>query len=169
MLNSFIFVVMPYAALALLIFVTPYRFCSNRLTWSAYSTQFLERNALFWGINPWHYGIIAGTGGPFSGRCRPRPDESVSRQPEQPDHLREHRPCAWSLRRFRLPGTAAAPRQYPAFEAGHIRLRLGTALSAGCPGPERCLHCNLHALGFPVVSAYGGSLSLVAGDLQPAD
>jgi len=58
MLNSFIFIVMPYAALALLIFVTPYRFYSNRLTWSAYSTQFLERKSLFWGINPWHYGII---------------------------------------------------------------------------------------------------------------
>lgn len=58
MLNSFIFVVMPYAALALLIFVTPYRFYSNRLTWSAYSTQFLEPKTLFWGINPWHYGIL---------------------------------------------------------------------------------------------------------------
>ena len=58
MLNSFIFVVLPYAALALLIFVTPYRYFSNRLTWSAYSTQFLERKTLFWGINPWHYGII---------------------------------------------------------------------------------------------------------------
>src|SRR5512133_522876 len=58
MLNNFIFIVMPYVALALLIFVTPYRFCSNRLTWSAYSTQFLERKLLFWGINPWHYGIL---------------------------------------------------------------------------------------------------------------
>jgi nitrate reductase gamma subunit len=58
MLNSLIFIALPYTALALLIFVTPYRFCSNRLTWSAYSTQFLERKFLFWGINPWHYGII---------------------------------------------------------------------------------------------------------------
>ncbi|MBT0652718.1 respiratory nitrate reductase subunit gamma [Geomobilimonas luticola] len=58
MLNTFIFVVLPYVALALLIFVTPYRYLTNRLTWSAYSTQFLERKALFWGINPWHYGII---------------------------------------------------------------------------------------------------------------
>jgi len=58
MLNYFIFIVMPYTALALLIFVTPYRFFSNRLTWSAYSTQFLERKTLLWGINPWHYGII---------------------------------------------------------------------------------------------------------------
>jgi len=58
MLNSLIFIALPYAALALVLFVTPYRFFSNRLTWSAYSTQFLERKFLFWGINPWHYGII---------------------------------------------------------------------------------------------------------------
>ena len=58
MLNSIIFIALPYAALALLLFVTPYRFFSNRLTWSAYSTQFLERKFLFWGINPWHYGVI---------------------------------------------------------------------------------------------------------------
>jgi nitrate reductase gamma subunit len=58
MLNAFIFVVLPYAALALLLFVTPYRYFSSRLTWSAYSTQFLEQKALYWGSNPWHYGII---------------------------------------------------------------------------------------------------------------
>jgi len=58
MLNSFIFIALPYAALALVLLVTPYRFMTNRLTWSAYSTQFLERKLLFWGINPWHYGII---------------------------------------------------------------------------------------------------------------
>ncbi|MCM0082953.1 respiratory nitrate reductase subunit gamma [Geomonas sp. Red32] len=58
MLNSLIFIALPYMALALVLLVTPYRFLSNRLTWSAYSTQFLERKMLFWGINPWHYGII---------------------------------------------------------------------------------------------------------------
>src|ERR1039457_412896 len=73
MLNSFIFVVLPYAAAALLIFVTPYRFLSNRLTWSAYSTQFLEREALFWGINPWHYGIIPILTGHFLGVVFPGP------------------------------------------------------------------------------------------------
>lgn len=58
MLNAFLFVVLPYAALALFLFVTPYRYFSSRLTWSAYSTQFLEQKALYWGSNPWHYGII---------------------------------------------------------------------------------------------------------------
>jgi len=58
MLNAFIFIVLPYVALALFLFVTPYRYFSNRLTWSAYSTQFLEQEKLYWGSNPWHYGII---------------------------------------------------------------------------------------------------------------
>lgn len=58
MLNTIVFVILPYMALALVLFVTPYRYFSNRLTWSAYSTQFLERNTLYWGINPWHYGIL---------------------------------------------------------------------------------------------------------------
>jgi len=58
MLNVFLFVVLPYVALALFLFVTPYRYFSNRLTWSAYSTQFLEQEKLYWGSNPWHYGII---------------------------------------------------------------------------------------------------------------
>ena len=57
-MNVFIFVVLPYVALALFLFVTPYRYLTNRLAWSAYSTQFLEQKALYWGSNPWHYGII---------------------------------------------------------------------------------------------------------------
>lgn len=58
MLNDFVFIALPYAALILLLFVRPYRFLTNRLTWSAYSSQFLESKLLFWGSNPWHYGII---------------------------------------------------------------------------------------------------------------
>jgi nitrate reductase gamma subunit len=58
MLNAFIFIALPYAALVLLLLVTPYRFLTNRLTWSAYSSEFLERKLLYWGSNPWHYGII---------------------------------------------------------------------------------------------------------------
>lgn len=73
MLNNFVFVVLPYTALVLLVCVTPYRFFSNRLTWSAYSTQFLERKTLFWGINPWHYGIIPVLGAHFLGAVAPGP------------------------------------------------------------------------------------------------
>jgi nitrate reductase gamma subunit len=77
MLNSFIFIVLPYAALALIIFVTPYRYFSNRLTWSAYSTQFLEQKSLFWGINPWHYGILPVLAGHFLGVIAPGPMKAI--------------------------------------------------------------------------------------------
>jgi nitrate reductase gamma subunit len=71
MLNVFIFIVLPYAALALFLFVTPYRYFSNRLTWSAYSTQFLEQKNLYWGSNPWHYGIIPVVAAHFLGIVAP--------------------------------------------------------------------------------------------------
>jgi nitrate reductase gamma subunit len=71
MLNVFLFVVLPYVALALFMFVTPYRYFSNRLTWSAYSTQFLEQKTLFWGSNPWHYGIIPVVAAHFLGIVAP--------------------------------------------------------------------------------------------------
>ncbi len=71
MLNAFVFIVLPYTALALFLFVTPYRYFSNRLTWSAYSTQFLERKALYWGSNPWHYGILPVVAAHFLGIVAP--------------------------------------------------------------------------------------------------
>ena len=73
MLNALIFIVLPYVALALVLFVTPYRYFSNRLAWSAYSTQFLEQKALFWGSNPWHYGIIPVVLAHFLGVIAPGP------------------------------------------------------------------------------------------------
>lgn len=58
MLDNFIFIGLPYGALALFIFVLPYRYFVNRLTWTPYSTQFLERNTLYWGAMAWHFGIV---------------------------------------------------------------------------------------------------------------
>ncbi|HJV65729.1 MAG TPA: respiratory nitrate reductase subunit gamma [Geomonas sp.] len=57
-IDSFIFTALPYIALALLLFVTPFRYLYHRLNWSAFSTELLERKLLYWGSNPWHYGII---------------------------------------------------------------------------------------------------------------
>ncbi len=77
MLNNLIFIVLPYTALALIIFVTPYRYLSDRLTWSAYSTQFLEHKTHFWAINPWHYGIIPVLAAHFIGIVAPGPVKAL--------------------------------------------------------------------------------------------
>jgi nitrate reductase gamma subunit len=58
MLETFIFVVLPYLSIAIALFVTPYRYFSSKLDWSAFSTQFLERKTLYWGSVPWHYGVV---------------------------------------------------------------------------------------------------------------
>lgn len=58
MLDNLIFIVLPYSALALFLCVVPYRYFVNRLTWTPFSTQFLERKTLYWGAMAWHFGII---------------------------------------------------------------------------------------------------------------
>lgn len=58
MLNELVFIALPYASIAIALFVTPYRYFRNRLDWSAYSTAFLEKKKLYFGSVSWHYGVI---------------------------------------------------------------------------------------------------------------
>lgn len=57
MLDQFLFVGLPYIAIASLIVVTAYRLRSRSFTQTALSSQFLEGNQLVWGSMPWHIGI----------------------------------------------------------------------------------------------------------------
>lgn len=59
MLNTFMFVVFPYVAIAIMLVVSIYRFSVNSYKFSSLSSEFLESEQLFWGSVPWHYGIIA--------------------------------------------------------------------------------------------------------------
>ncbi|MDH3530756.1 MAG: respiratory nitrate reductase subunit gamma, partial [Acidobacteriota bacterium] len=52
------YIVLPYAAVTLLIVVTSYRFMRNRFSVSSLSSQFLEGRELFYGSVPWHIGIL---------------------------------------------------------------------------------------------------------------
>jgi nitrate reductase gamma subunit len=58
MVDAFFFVGLPYTALAVLVVVSIYRFKSNRFSYSALSSQFLENRWLLWGSMPWHVGIL---------------------------------------------------------------------------------------------------------------
>ncbi len=77
MLDLIIFVIIPYFAIALAVFVTPYRYLTNRLDWSAFSTQFLERKKLVWGSIPWHYGVILILAGHLIGFLFPSAVQSI--------------------------------------------------------------------------------------------
>jgi len=57
MLNNFLFVALPYAALAVFLVGTIFKYKSLKFQYSSLSSQFLEGNRLFWGIVPFHWGI----------------------------------------------------------------------------------------------------------------
>lgn len=55
---DFLFIVLPYLAVALAVVVSLYRYLNNRFSYSSLSSQFLESSRLFWGSLSWHYGIL---------------------------------------------------------------------------------------------------------------
>jgi nitrate reductase gamma subunit len=57
-LDQVLFAVLPYVSVVLLVVVTIQRYRSQRFTYSSLSSQFLENQQHFWGLVPFHYGIL---------------------------------------------------------------------------------------------------------------
>ena len=57
-LDQVLFVVLPYLAFALFLLVSIRRYIRESFTFSSLSSQFLENQHHFWGLVPFHYGII---------------------------------------------------------------------------------------------------------------
>lgn len=58
MFDVFLYGAFPYLAFALAIGGGLYRYYRDRFSFSSLSSQLLDRNQLFWGSVPWHYGIV---------------------------------------------------------------------------------------------------------------
>ena len=58
MLNTFLYAVIPYLAVAIAVIGGIARYRIDRFSYSSQSSQFLESRALFWGSVAWHYGIL---------------------------------------------------------------------------------------------------------------
>ncbi len=58
MIQSFLLVGLPYAAVLVCVLGSIWRFRSKRFSYSALSSQFLEDRQLLWGSGPWHVGIF---------------------------------------------------------------------------------------------------------------
>ena len=58
MIDSFLFVGLPYLAIAVAVVGTVYRTRYARLGYTSRSSQFLESRKLLWGSVPWHVGIL---------------------------------------------------------------------------------------------------------------
>ncbi len=57
-LNTFLFVAFPYVAVIVFVFGVAYRYRQKGFTVSSLSSQFLEGKKLFWGVIPFHIGIL---------------------------------------------------------------------------------------------------------------
>ena len=57
-LNTFLFVTLPYLALVLFLIGTIYRYRNVKFQISSLSSEFLEGKKLFWGSVPFHWGMV---------------------------------------------------------------------------------------------------------------
>lgn len=57
-LDQVLFIVLPYLAFALFLLVSIRRYIRETFTFSSLSSQFLENQHHFWGLVPFHYGVI---------------------------------------------------------------------------------------------------------------
>ncbi len=58
MLNTFLFIVLPYLALTIFFIGTIYRYRNVKFQISSLSSEFLEGKRLFWGSVPFHWGML---------------------------------------------------------------------------------------------------------------
>src|SRR5215469_12844670 len=58
-LDQFLFAILPYMVAITFLPVTIQRYRSRAFTYSSLSSQFLENQQHFWGLVPFHYGILA--------------------------------------------------------------------------------------------------------------
>lgn len=58
MINYLLFVALPYVALSIFIVGSVYRYVNKGFSVSSFSSQFLEGRKLFWGSQPFHWGML---------------------------------------------------------------------------------------------------------------
>jgi nitrate reductase gamma subunit len=61
--DPLLFAILPYIAFFVFFLVTIQRYRSRSFSYSSLSSQFLENRLHFWGVVPFHYGILAVLGG----------------------------------------------------------------------------------------------------------
>jgi nitrate reductase gamma subunit len=71
-LNTFFFVAFPYVAFVVFVVGAAYRYRQKSFTVSSLSSQFLEGRQLFWGVVPFHIGILVVFFGHLSAFLFPR-------------------------------------------------------------------------------------------------
>ncbi len=69
--DQILFAVLPYLSILTFLLVTIQRYRHQSFSYSSLSSQFLENRHHFWGLVPFHYGILAVTAGHLAGFLLP--------------------------------------------------------------------------------------------------
>jgi nitrate reductase gamma subunit len=80
-LDPLFFTVLPYVSLVLFLLATIERYRTQTFSYSSLSSQFLENQHHFWGLVPFHYGILGVIAGHIVGFLIPRQLLLWNRQP----------------------------------------------------------------------------------------
>lgn len=72
MMDNILFIVLPYIAVTLFVVVSIYRYITDKFSYSSLSSQLLESDELFYGVVPWHIGIIGALTGHLIGFLFPK-------------------------------------------------------------------------------------------------
>ena len=80
-LDQFLFAILPYMVLITFLPVTIQRYRARGFTYSSLSSQFLENQQHFWGMVPFHYGILVVTAGHIAAVFMPRQILAWNSQP----------------------------------------------------------------------------------------
>jgi nitrate reductase gamma subunit len=72
MIDYLFFIVLPYIAATLFVVISIYRYVKDKFSYSSLSSQLLESDELFYGVVPWHIGIIGALTGHLIGFLFPR-------------------------------------------------------------------------------------------------
>lgn len=80
-LDALLLIVLPYAALIIFVLVSIRRYRREPFSYSSLSSQFLEHREHFWGLVPFHYGIITVLTGHLIGFLIPREVLAWNSQP----------------------------------------------------------------------------------------
>ncbi len=71
-MDNILFIVLPYIAVTLFVVVSIYRYITDKFSYSSLSSQLLESDELFYGVVPWHIGIIGALTGHLIGFLFPK-------------------------------------------------------------------------------------------------
>ena len=80
-MNNILFVVLPYLSFVIFLLMTIQRYRTQTFTYSSLSSQFLENKHHFWGMVPFHYGVLAVLFGHVIGFLIPRSVIAWNAQP----------------------------------------------------------------------------------------